>query len=408
MKKQLKKIINIENIFCIIYCIYTVLMINESVIAILTNVRSDIITELTSYCIMFFVLKIIIDVIRGYQITWYMAISVVVSICVYWFSDNMILMYLVILMIAVRGIKKEKIIKITLVIDIIYFFLTIYGTLKNILPDWVYFREGDIRHSLGFSYPTVTMGFFLSIVMMYIFLRKSKIQIYEIGILAILNIILYEYTAGRTSFYLINLILIVSLLSKNTILVDKFKNNIVFKKILKILCYALPTIFLISILLVTILYANNNKFIYKVDDILSNRIKLTLKAFEENNITLFGEQIVWKGWGGYGYLNSINTKNFNYNYVDNSFARLLFDYGIIGTILIIALYTAVLVKANKQKEYWLIFQIFIILILANMEICLVNINRNVFLLTFMLILEGKDLNKKLLNKKIKEKNIEEV
>ena len=94
---------------------------------------------------------------------------------------------------------------------------------------------------------------------------------------------------------------------------------------------------------------------------------------------------------GYGH---INKENFVYNYVDNSYARVLFDYGVIGTIIVIAIYTSVLAKSYKDKNYWLIFAIFGILVLASMEVCLINIDRNIFLIMFIPALQGKKIDDK--------------
>lgn len=297
MEINLKKISGIDKFIYIIYSIYIILNINGPVW--LNNISQGTILNIVlfSICLICFFIKIIIDWDKGYRISWVIIPIALFAIYRCICFKEMYLICLIIALLAIRSLNKEKLLKITLGVYIFGFIITIIGIFGGVVEDWVYYRNEVARHSLGFFYPTVAMGFYLSIVMMYVYIRKSKITLYEIIFLGILNIVLYKYTAARTSFAIITLILLIDILIKNKFIISNLKNSNTIKKLLKYSCYLLPAIMLLSILLSTLMYANDNIFAIKLDGVLSNRIRMVYEAFEKYDITLLGANIEWNGWG---------------------------------------------------------------------------------------------------------------
>ena len=383
-----------KNFIYIIFSIYiiTILLQNTSIYRIESILEN--IVKIVRYCCYFiFIIKIFLDWKNGKsKITLIMIGITILSIIIYYFSKNKKLLILTILLCSLRNTNKDKLIEVGLKTYIIVFFMIVISSLLNLIPDWTYPKEQILRHSLGFYYPTITIAFYLMIVLMYVYLRKNKITIYEIIILQTLNVFLYKYTDGRTSFILATIILVFVLLKKISIINTILKNNI-FKYILKICCYILPVLSLTFILLMVYLYGINNSFSYRLDDILSNRIELSYEALKEYKITLFGQQIQWKGWGGIGYDENINLKGYTYNFVDNSYVRLILDCGVIFTVLVIVGYTSILIKNYKSSNYWNILIIFVILCIAEIEPCLVDFNSNIFLIWFIPLIEYKPIRK---------------
>lgn len=74
---------------------------------------------------------------------------------------------------------------------------------------------------------------------------------------------------------------------------------------------------------------------------------------------------------------------FIYNYVDISYARIIFDYGIIPTIIILLVYTVALVNSIKEKNYWLFTVLIFVCIWSSIEPYLFNIGKNIFILSFV-------------------------
>ena len=162
---------------------------------------------------------------------------------------------------------------------------------------------------------------------------------------------------------------------------------------LKGCCYIIPTLAITFILAMSYLYNINDSFAISMNKMLSNRLQLTCTAFQDYDVTLFGQDTQWNGWGGFGYSENIDTQNYVYNYLDNSYARLILDYGVIFTILVIMGYTIILIQNYKKKDYWMIFIIFIILVLSELEPHLIDFNKNIFVICFIPLLEYKPIEK---------------
>ncbi len=392
MMNKIRKYFNFNNGIYIIFSIYIVTMLlPETSISILEGTFENIVKIIRYGCYFFFIAKIF----WGWKnektkITVMLLVIAILFFIIYYFSGKQSLLIMMIALFALRNTNKGKLIKIALITYIITFFTVIVCSWIGLIPDWTYNRGETIRHSLGFSYPTITMVYYLMITLMYIYTRKNKITIYEIIILEIINVLLYKSTAGRTTYILVTIVLILSLLKKIKILNNILKKE-TFQKILKESCYILPTLALLFILIMTYLYSINNPFAISINKTLSNRILLTEKAFQEYDITLFGQETQWNGWGGVGYIEEIDKNNYVYNFLDNSYARLILDYGIILTILVILGYTCILIQNFKKKDYWMVFVIFIILILSELEPHLIDLNKNIFVISLIPLLDYKPI-----------------
>lgn len=384
-----------KNVIYFIFSVYliTILLQNTSTYAIESSFEVAI--KIVRYlCYICFIIKIFLDWKNGKnKITISMIAIGVLSLIVYYFSKDKKLLILTILLCALRNTDKEKLIEIGMKTYVIVFFTVVIGSLFNLIPDWVYIqRQTSERHSLGFIYPTITSAFYLALVMMYVCNRKNKIKVYEIFILEMINVFIYKYTDGRTSFLLATIVLLAILIKKikivNVIIHSKFSKNM-----LKVLCYILPAFAMIFILLFTYLYSIDSNIANSANRILSNRLDLNVQAFNNYKITLFGQDISWKGWGGVGHDPDIDLENYTYNFVDNSYVRIIFDYGVIPSLLIIIGYTIILIKNYKNNDYRSIFILIIMMLMAEMEPCLVDFNSNIFLIYFVPLMEYKPIEK---------------
>lgn len=388
MGKKIKKCA--QNYIYIAFSIYLVtILLQDTSLYRISGMIENLVKFFKYACFFSFCIKILIDLMKKNKISIVMICMMVLSIIIYFSSGNKKLIILMILLLSLRDTDENKLLSISAKTYLITYLIIVIGSLLNLIPDWTYETlNGSERHSLGFYYPTITVARYLMIVLMYVYLKKDKINVFEIILFQIINIILYKCTIGRTSFILVTLILFFALLRKIHFIKLILKTRI-FKYLTKICCYILPTILLIFILAMTYLYGTNNSIAYKLNDLLSNRIEFSYKAFQEYKVTLFGQNIRWYGWGGVGYDESIDLEGYTYNFVDNSYVRLILDCGIIATIVVITGYTLLLVKNNKEKNYWKIFIIFIILCLAEIEPCLIDFNSNIFLIWFLPLLESK-------------------
>lgn len=85
------------------------------------------------------------------------------------------------------------------------------------------------------------------------------------------------------------------------------------------------------------------------------------------------------GWGGYGYTVPV-VDNYDYNYIDNGFMQIFFRFGICTLIAILLIYTLIMNKAVKEKNYSFIAVMVVILINCMIEPNLIYYTRNIFIL----------------------------
>lgn len=386
MNEKIMTYIKSDKFIYFFFSIYiTILLLNNTSIFLSNDILLIIIKIIRYICYVAFSVKIFIDWKNGSNITWSIILLGILSILIFLFAHNKNIILLLLALISLRNLNINRLIKITFNIFTFIFLITVILSLIGIFPDWIFYRGNIVRHSLGFLYPTDAIGIYLEIIIMFFYIRKSKSSFTELLVLETINVFLYKYTDGRLSFILISTILGILLLRKFKFIRKLYNYNII-QKTLKILCYTLPIVLFISYNCLAVLYLNNNNFAIKINELLSNRLKYTSEAYENYGVSLFGENIEWNGWGGFGYINTDEMEDFRYNYVDSSYARVIFDYGIIFSVIIILAYTLILLK-NYKKNKWLIFSLFFVLIWSFIEQHIINIGRNIFILAFIPILE---------------------
>lgn len=390
---KLKKI-DMHKFMYIIFGMYIFsLVFTSTVLPEISNFFNIILKLIRYICYLAFVFKIIEDIKSSKKITISMIVFTIITFLTFIVSRNKSIVFFYLAMMAFRNLDIDKLIKNAYNITFVIFFGTITLSLLGIIPDWTFPRGTLIRHSLGFIYATDCIGIFLTMVLMYFYQKKSEAPIFEIIILEFINVVLYKYTDGRLSFVLVTILLGLLLLSKMKILKDifntKFINNVV-----KVMCYSAPVIFLITFNFLTYAYSKNYSNMDKINNLFSDRLELTSRAYKENGVPIFGKDIKWYGWGGYGYVNLEDMDKFNYNFVDSSYAKLIFDNGIIYMLLVIFAYTYILIYNFKNKSYWAVISLLFVLIWSFIEPYIINIGRNPLTLLLLPILEIKTIDLK--------------
>lgn len=344
-------------------------------------------------CYLVFSVKVYYDWRKDKKISITFIALFVIAIMITIFAKNNGIICTLIILEALKKLDFDKLIKIALKIFSVSFFITVGLTLMKFLPNWEFNRGILTRYSLGFDYAATGVSVYLVTIMMYFYIRKNNATYMELLVLELINIFVYRYTDGRLGFVLITLILFIQLLSKYEFIINVFNSDFI-QKLLKVICHTLPIILFVLYHLLIVMYANNSPIANKANKLLSNRIKLTYQAYRNYDIKLFGDDIKWYSWAGYGY--SETDEDFTYNLVDTAYSRMIFDYGLIFSALLILGYREILINNYKEKNYWLLFVIIFVLIWAFLEPIILNLGRNAFALALMPLLDiGQiDLNKK--------------
>lgn len=264
--------------------------------------------------------------------------------------------------------------------------ITFILTYKGILPQIVNERIDYIRYSMGYIYPLELASHFLFLVLSIFYLYGKKLDYQCIVFINILNFLFYMITDARTSFYLIIIVSIMILIILNT------RISIILNKITFKIYYLFLLLCSFGTIIIGIIYTRENNFLLELDKKISGRIELMHCALKKYGITIWGQKIEWVGLGGI----QDETTVIGYNFVDNAYAKILLDYGLVFFILVIIGYAIIYKTANEQKDYMLIIVISVILVLSVMEPRLVSIEMNPFVL-----LLGRFFMMEISNKRIK-------
>ena len=252
-------------------------------------------------CYIEFFAKIIIDLKNGKKITWTIIIISLLAFLITIVSKNRNILFIVLILIALRNMDFDKLIKISFKIFMTLFLVVISFAMIGILPNWEFSRGNTTRYALGFIYATDAIGMYLVTILMFFYIKKDHSTKTELLILETINVFMYSYTNGRVSFFLISIILFIQFLSRFNFTKKMFYNTCI-QKGLKFVCNTLPIILFLGMHILVIMYANNNVIANKANKLISDRIKLTYQAYRNYDVNLFGNNIKWQGWGGYGYI----------------------------------------------------------------------------------------------------------
>ena len=396
MNQYLEKIKKIEfnNLMYVFWGIYVLANFLGMVGIIYANDICQITLKIIRYiCYLVFAIKVYFDWREDKIISISFIVIFILAVMITIFAKNNGVICTIIILTALRKLDFDRLIKIALKIFSVAFCTTVGLTLLKIIPNWEFSRGTLTRYSLGFDYAATGVSVYLVTIMMYFYIRKNKATYMELIVLELINLFVYRYTDGRLGFVLITAILFIQLLSKFEFIRNIFNSNLT-QKLLKIICHTLPIILFILFHLLVVMYANNNVIANKVNRKLSNRVKLTYQAYRNYDIKLFGDDIKWYSWAGYGYLGV--EEDFTYNLVDSAYSRIIFDYGLIFSALLILGYREILIKHYNDKNYWLLFVILFVLIWSFLEPIILNLGRNMFVLALMPLIDIRqiDLNKK--------------
>ena len=395
----LKKIYNKKNeIICYTFCFYMILQLLSITSIFFGQNNLEIFLKIGRYiCYSIFAINIIAE---RKKISKEELILMLLSIIISYFSKNKSVIITLLIIMAIKNVDIEKIFRSVYKTLLIIFFTIIILSILKIIPDWTYMRGNIVRHSMGFIYPTDCASIFLMITLLFLYNNKFNITWYHFILIEVINILLFKCTDSRLSFLLINFALIIAVIMKIK-RIKTYLNKEQMRKKLRIIAYIMPIFFLVLTNFLIFLPTKSVAF-EKVDTILSRRIINSKNAYEKYGIHPFGKKIEWKGWGGYGYIKT--EKNYEYNYVDNSYARILLEYGIIFTIVLVYGYIKLLLYCS-DKNLVLYIIIGIILIWSFVEPCIINISRNIFVISFSLLFNKNNRNSRCLHEKINKKEL---
>ncbi|AME08880.1 MULTISPECIES: hypothetical protein [Gemella] len=297
-------------------------------------------------CLLFLILKELTHNKYNYKDIILLLLVIISSVITFMAATNTeqkTIPLMIVFIYSARNIDFKKIAQISLVISSFVLGFVIVSSYFNIIENFFVNKADRTREYLGFRYALNSATIFSNIVFLKIYIDKEKIKLKTLGILFIINYLIYIYTDSRlTSFISLCFIIFA--------IIIKYLPNVK----LRLLYYVFPFMYLICSTIsiyFTINYKMLSNWQYNLNSMLSGRLSLG-----QDSIQTYGYGLFWKKLYLVGNGLDVNGEiNFtSYNYVDNLYVQVLQRYGIIFIILLIIILTVVMFYITKLKDNYLL------------------------------------------------------
>lgn len=314
-------------------------------------------------------------------------ISVLMAVITKTTSKSNTIFILILLIIAAKNIKLEELIKYDLKIKIPFMIIIVVLYFLRMTDVNLHYRNGIIRHSMGFSNPNVFSTYILAIIVEYLYLRRKKVNAKDLIIIIIGIFIIDFYADSRTQIFCLIILALIVYINKYT--GKKFLNNSIVNFIVSNI-FIILTIFS---LLIIYFYGQGNDIVQDIDVQTSGRIKQISGVFNEYDVNLFGNKL--------DLVTSLQAKltGKQQTALDNVYIYSLLSYGIIPFIIMCIAMKKYMKTTIKENEDILRTIMLVFLIGGLMERFCIEVQYNIFLLYFSYIIYD--------NKNKKEKVLEE-
>lgn len=244
-----------------------------------------------------------------------------------------------------RNISFDKIARFTILFSSVVISLIVLSSLLGIVENHSQVIDGRNRFYLGFRYALYLPAYLFNISTLYIYIKRKNIRWRHLIGLFVLNYIVYIQSKSRLSFILTAaLILLTSLIRGFN---SFFKRQ---KFLFRILRFSFIICFAICVIL-AVYYDRSISWMFQLNELLVHRISLAQRGIMQYGVSFWGKSIEWIGMGMNSYGEIITA---GYNYVDCLYIKMLVQYGIIFTVLYLAINTLAMFRYYTWKKYFLI------------------------------------------------------
>lgn len=264
-----------------------------------------------------------------------------------------------IFLVGLKGIDLTKVIKVFFSTIGILLLTTIIASQTGIIENLIYTWPADrrARMSFGIIYPTDFAAFFFFLSLAWIYIRKTSLMYIELIIIAASGVFVYYFCDARLSAGCIEITAIIFFFVKlRERYVAIYNKNDVIPKGVMLACVLIPIVCAVFIIFASYFYSGDIPILAKINSILSGRLNYGKMAFDNYNVTCWGQYVDLTGNGGTTlyYLKESNW------FIDASYLNILFRFGIFVFFSFLIMMCGSLYKAEKMKDYYLTI-IFVIL-----------------------------------------------
>lgn len=281
-----------------------------------------------------------------------------------------------------KNVRFDNILKAYVVIVAVMMIIAAIASQTGIIADVLGYSPRNVsvaRHSYGIIYPTDFAAhvfyLILAICCLSIWNKNNRyVKCIRWIIVVLAAVFIYVRSGAFTSTVcLMGFLLLAGILyllnkkGRAQGICEKFKY--------------LPVIWSGLFLALSYFYNENSSVMLKLDSVLSQRLNVSHKVWDNYDLKLFGQWIEEQGWGGTADPTTIDASK--YFFIDDMYLRMLFEYGIVIFALMIAVLIIIGHKAIKAEQYVLFAAIVMIGVHSFMEHHLMEIAYDPFVLMLL-------------------------
>ena len=376
----MKILIDNKSIYKVVFSVWFISgIISRTTIGVKTGLQIDKIDDYTDV-IVAIVLLLLILFRQNYTLTeisimGVLAILVLISGIT---SGNYLLIPTFLFVAAAKDVDLDEIISIAYKLLFLTSLFVLFCYILGFADDYIIFRNGVKRYSLGFSHPNILGLRIFQLISFRCFLHDDfSFTDFLISIVAI--VFIYMVPNSLTPVICTSVLVIAMLLRK--ILVDHYGRTVTFGGILMIVSV------IFNITSVVLSLSNQNSNIMKfMNLLLSFRFQYCNVIYNEYGIGLFGNKLEISGTG------TIENLKLGRLYLDNAYMGMILWYGIIIYLVFFIGYFLLMKKCYHDGNMKLFISLFVFSMYGVMELGMYIVAQNVFLIAFSyLIFEEKNI-----------------
>ncbi len=314
---------------------------------------------------------------------WFMVCMLAVGALIVVASGYTEALFWIVMLLGAKNVPFKKILQIYLIISVSIVLLAFCASMLDVIQNLQYARDEGyvVRNSFGIVYTTDFASHIFSIILVSFYLLKDRLRIYHYIIAIALAILVYRFCYTRVDviciFLLIAVFAGVNLWERGHLLSKKFRTG---EKNTLLIRWFMPIVAGIMFL-VTYLYSPDNRLLYQIDKLITNRLRYGNLGLHRFGLTLFGQQAEMVGHGGV----SVDLKD--YFFVDCSYIYVFVQYGIIFLLIVLGVY--VLCCRKFRKDYYFLAAVVVISVNCMIAHHLVELAYSPFALALLAAVPGR-------------------
>ncbi len=272
---------------------------------------------------------------------------------------------------AAKDVSAKRLVRCILKIQVFVLLFTVLCSQIGIVEDYIRIESFRTRHYLGFQWTSLAPVLFFFILLEYMFLKDGRIPFYKYVLLMLVNLWIFKMTGARLMFVapLTFMTFFQFVYGRvNIAHVERAGGGKLFP--------FLPWVCAVFSIWCHMAYTPSNPIWEKVNTLLSGRLKLGNTAIKQYGFVLLGQRIEWIGHN----IKSVFSKIEGYNYVDSSYLQIALQYGMVFLCLSLLGFSFLMVRAFREKQYYLCWILAVILIDSISEPELITLRYNPFIL----------------------------